>query len=211
MTRDYSIEQAEFLNHVRTKVAALFEASPVPAHNLDHAERVAENIIEIAKGEGYKDLFLAEITALVHDIGRVPHHHDSAKQKTSHHELSYVMLQEWMNQDSAFDILTDEEKKMILYAVRYHWNNGADDYPLAWLLRDADKLDMLGEYGLERSKEYAGYDEEKFQFDIRMKYDSVYWVHTATARKIMKQRKLVETVDAFYLDYLKQKIEPIVL
>ena len=211
MTKEYSISQAEILNHTRLKVEELFKKNPVAAHSYDHAERVSMHAVEIAKGEGSKSMFLAELAGLLHDIGRVREEYHSKKNKLTHHELSYIMLQEWFNQDKMFESLTKEEKLTLLYAVRYHWNNMADDYEVAWILRDADKIDMFGEIGLERAREFCGGDSEKFHRDIRLKYDAFYWVHTKTAKAIVKERKLIEKVDIFYKKLLKDAIEPVVL
>lgn len=210
MTKEYSIEQAQLVTHVRTKVAALFAEKPVPAHNFDHSERVAENIFLIAQGEGYEDLYLAELAGLLHDIGRVAHHYDPSKTYMGHHELSYVLLQEWFHKDNVFDVLTDDQKKQLLYSVRYHYNNAADEYELAYILRDADKIDMLGDIGIKRTHEFMN-TESEIEMDIRMKYDSFYWVKTDTAKRIIKERKLMEILDAFYMELLSKKIDPVAL
>jgi len=210
MTKHYSIEQAQLVNHVRTKVAALFDEFDAPAHGFDHAERVAAYAVRIAGTEGYKDIYLAEIAALVHDIGRTTEHNNPAQAHLGHHELSYIMLQKWFNSDDAFDVLDEEIKKKLLYSVRYHWNNAADEYELAWILRDADKLDMLGKKGIERTIEFAK-TEEDLQMDIRIKYDSIYWIKTKTAKQICKEKKLVEYIDDYYMEFLKQFIYPVVV
>lgn len=210
MTKEYSIEQAELVTHVRTKVAALFAEKPVPAHGFDHADRVAANCVRIAEVEGYADLYIAELVGLLHDIGRVQHHYDPSKTHLGHHELSYILLQEWFHKDNAFDVLTDDQKKQLLYSVRYHYNNAADDYELAYLLRDADKIDMLGDIGIKRTHEFMN-TESEIEMDIRMKYDSFYWVKTDTAKRIIKERKLMETLDEFYMDLLRKQIDPVAL
>lgn len=210
MSKDYTISQAEILNHTRIKVAELFDTYPVPAHSFDHAERVSMHARAIAKGEKSKNIFLAELVGLLHDIGRIPEKYNPKKRRMTHHELSYEMLQEWFNQDTVYDALTKEEKLALLYAVRYHWNNVADEYEIAWILRDADKIDMFGQIGVERAREHAE-DEKAFQMGMRLKYDALYWVHTKTAKAIIKERKLIEQIDEFYKEFLKDKIEPVVL
>lgn len=211
MTQTYSIEQAELITYVRSKVADLFAGKPVPAHNFDHAERVAENAIEIAKREGFKSIFLAELAALLHDVGRVPEFHDPTKKGIRHHELSYETLQVWFNQDERFSILSREDKIELLYAVRYHWNNAADEYELAWILRDADKIDMFGLQGIERAKEFSEGFKIDLQTDIRMKYDSLYWVRTDSAKQLIEERGLIQEQDAYYIEYLRSFIDPVVL
>ncbi|MBI2989632.1 MAG: HD domain-containing protein [Candidatus Magasanikbacteria bacterium] len=211
MKKDYSIVQAELVHSAREKVAKLFQDYPVKGHNLDHAERVAEHAVVIAEGEGYKDVYLCELAGLVHDIGRAIEHYKAEKRKLSHHEFSYELLRAWFNEDDRFKILGREQKIALLYTVRYHWNNAADDYELAWILRDADKLDLFGEIGIQRITEYRNGDKEKIQQDMRFEYDCLYWIRTETAKRIIEEQKLMEPVNTFYKTFLKEQIKPIVL
>jgi len=210
MTKQYSIQQAQIVTHVRTKVAALFDTYDAPAHGFDHAERVAAYAVRIAEAEGYKDIYLAELAGLLHDIGRTTEFHDPSQAHLGHHELSYLLLQKWFHADTEFDVLSDDEKRQLLYAIRYHWNNAADEYELAWILRDADKLDMLGEMGITRSREFVKNDAD-FEMDIRLKYDSIYWIKTQTAKQICKEEHLISYIDEYYMNFLKQRIDPVVL
>ena len=49
-------------------------------------------------------------------------------------------------------MLKKAEKLVVLYAVRYHWNDAADKYKEAIILRDADKLDIYGVKRIETDK-----------------------------------------------------------
>lgn len=211
MKKDYSIVQAELVNAGKEKVFELFEKYPVRGHNFDHAERVADYAVKIAEGEGFQEVYLCELAGFLHDIGRAAEHHTSDKRKLSHHELSYELLRSWFNEDKRFKALDKEEKRALLYAVRYHWNNAADDYELAWILRDADKLDLFGERGIQRITEYRGGDLDKIKQDLRFEYDCFYWIRTQTAKSIIKDENLMQSIDAFYKNFLKNQIKPVVL
>src|SRR3989338_4915450 len=206
----YTIEQAEFLHYTQEKLGKIYDTHPVPAHSYDHVARVARWAREIATGEKARSVFLCELAGWLHDIGHTRMQSGELGER-NHHELSYETLKELFYDDIRFVILTEAEKRELLYAVRYHWNNFADDYDTAWILRDADKLDLFGDIGVRRSLEFRGSDSKKLNLDMRLKYDSYYWIRTKTARTIVENEKLMKPVDEFYAEMLREKVEVITL
>jgi len=205
----YTEKQKELISHTRSKVRNLFKNYPVPAHGIDHIARVVGTTKLIAFKEK-ADVFLCEMSGWLHDIGRTLEGHTNLI--SDHAELSYELCRKWFREDKIFaEGLAKQQKITILYAVRYHWNNFADKYDVAWILRDADKIDTFGTKGVGRGVEFAGGDDKKLQFDIRLRYDNFYWLHTKTARKIVEQKGLIKQVDVFYKKLLKKKIRPIEL
>jgi len=204
----YSTEQKKLVKHIKTRVKNLFEEHPVKAHNFDHAERVRRWAVIIAKAEKV-NIFLSELSALLHDIGRVSEH--MLGNTKSHHELSYEWCQQWFREDREFDVLSKEEKLTILYALRYHWNDVADKYTVAWVLRDADKIDGFGKIGLNRTIECFGEDPKKLELDLRLRYHCLFELHTKTARKIVEKKKFFEPIHNYYNRFLKSKIKPVEL
>src|SRR3989338_5687636 len=178
----YTKQQLQLLNHARKKVQALFKKYPVPAHGFEHSKRVAENAEKIARAEHARSVFLCELAGWLHDIGRTTEHYTKGNKK-SHHELSYEMLREWLREDRAFDLLTKQEKLELLYAVRYHFNNFADKYDTAWILRDADKLDVFGKIGLKRTVEFYAGSDEKLNMGLRYAFEIAQVFRTKTAKK----------------------------
>ncbi len=204
----YSQEQKRLLTHVRAMVKKLFAEHPVKAHGFDHAERVANWAVMIAKAEG-ANIFLSEIAAWLHDIGRVREEFFGHKKR--HHELSYEMCQEWFREDNKFDFLSKAEKLQILYALRYHWNDEANDYVIAWVLRDADKLDGFGKKGLKRSLDFFGNDEQKIDLDLRLHYHALAHLRSSVAKKIIKEEKMLGPLQKYYRKLLQEKIERVEL
>ena len=203
-----AFQKKEILSFVEKKVSAVFRAHNVRAHDLAHTKRVRNWSVKIARAEK-ADIFLCELVAWLHDIGRT-------KEKSiligqTHHELSYQMCRHWFKKEPLFRLLTKRQKLEILYAVRYHWNDAADKYQIAWILRDADKLDTLGEVGVKRSVQYAHGNADWLKADLRFKYQTYYWLHAKTARKIVKDKKLMEPVDKFLVSFLKKGIKPVAL
>lgn len=204
----YNKKQQNLLKHTIAKVRALFANYPSPAHGIKHSEGVVAYIIEIAKKEKARAPYLCELAAWLHDIGRTRDEgHGIANRK--HHEFSYEILREWFRDDREFDKLTKAEKKELLYSVRYHWNNAANQYDTAWILRDADKLDGFGARGLKRIIENAGGDKETISTNFRLVYDCVYWLKTKTARDILKRDKMMLPLDKYYLRLLSSYVLPI--
>lgn len=205
----YTKQQQEIIKYTRAKVCDLFVDYPIPAHGIDHVARVAASAKLIATKEK-EDVFLSEMSGWLHDIGRTLEGHTNLI--SEHHELSYDLLRKWFAEDGFLrDNLTKQQKLIILYAVRYHWNDAADKYPVAWVLRDADKLDTFGAMGVKRACEFCVGDDKKLEFDLRGRYNNFYWLRTKTARKIVKDKKLLEKVEAFYVKILKKKIKPVEL
>lgn len=204
----YTNEQKKLVSHIRVKVKNLFAQYPVKAHNFDHAERVSRWAVRIAKSEK-ANMFLAELAGLLHDIGRVPEH-QPGNTKT-HYELSYEMCQGWFREDREFGILTKTEKTQILYALRYHYNDAADDYVIAWILRDADKLDGFGRIGLQRSIDYFEGDMNKIILDLRLRYHTLYNIRSCVAKKIIQEKKMFEPIERYYRKQLQDRIESVVL
>ncbi len=206
----YTPDQQAFLEYVTQKVKTLFEEFPAPGHDFVHASNVGGYAKEVATKENARNIFLSELAGILHDIGRAPEHHDK-NNKLRHHDLSYQMLRQWFREDSHFDFLTREEKLELLYSVKYHWNDAADDYDTAWILRDADKLDGLGCRGLERFEQYRAGDPAGIGLDCRLTYQFWYWIHSESARNIAREKKLIEEMDEYLRATLRKKIEPVEL
>ena len=115
-----------------------------------HTFNVCKNMIEITGelGSSDKDMMLAEVIALFHDIGRFPQY---AKYKTFRDRKSVnhgflgaqTLLEEKILQD-----LPDKEQELIIKAVRFHNAfsipkvEGEDSVFFIKLIKDADKLDI---------------------------------------------------------------------
>jgi uncharacterized protein len=128
------------LAHVEAWVRGILEANHRRAHGWLHTVRVRANIRRLARSEGV-DPFLAELAALLHDVGRTepgPETEHGARSA----DLAAPLLAELP--------LTEEERSATLHAIRWH-NSLRADTPLLCILRDADMLDGLGAMGLIRA------------------------------------------------------------
>ena len=203
----YTKSQQKLLRYTRNKVKVLFADFTMPAHDYTHAARVARWAVQIARSEK-ANVFLCEIVSLLHDIGRTT---EPKNPGVSHHELSYEMCREWFRDDRTFDAFSKQEKLLILYAIRFHWNDAADKYIEAVILRDADKLDAGGVIGLRRAIQHSGGDEKRLQLEFRIHYQLAYMIQTRLARKIAKDKKMLAPFDRAFWKFLKARIPPVSL
>ena len=209
----YTEQEQKILAYTITKVRDLFAKYPAPAHSFDHAQTVATFAREIAEAENAKSVFLCELAGYVHDIGRAAEYHDLGYTKIDgsrgHHELSYKMLRDWCKESSVLAELTPAQKNELLYAVRNHWNNFADKYDTAWILRDADKLDCFGERGLARNLEHSHGDDNRLNQILRNDFECYFWLRTDTAKTMVVKNKMLDPILDYYETYLKQRIQDV--
>jgi HD superfamily phosphodiesterase len=103
-----------------------------------HTDRVRRTILTLARVEGV-DPVLAELAALLHDVGRTEPGPESEHGARSAAETLVADLP-----------LSDAEVKPVVHAIRWH-NSGRADTQLLRVLRDADMLDGLGAIGIVRA------------------------------------------------------------
>jgi len=179
---------------VEAWVRERLEVSGTVAHGWLHTDRVRRNILALARAEGV-DPVLAELAALLHDVGRTqpgPEEEHGARSAA----LAVPLL-------SGLP-LTDDQRAAVLHAVRWH-NSARGDTKLLLVLRDADMLDGLGAIGLMRafmSKAHllpydaeAPFDLDRAQWppiytsdQIRLQSQFYDWLNTETARRIAQDR-----------------------
>lgn len=203
----YTKMQKEIVKYTKEKVRRLFQQNPVLAHGFDHVQKVRDYTVKIAKAEGI-NIFLSEMVAWLHDIGRT-------KQKGldfahTHQEVSYQICRRWFKTDDFLKNIPSAEKKIIFYAVRYHWNDAADKYKVAIVLRDADKLDTLGRRGVERTKMLLKeMGEDRIIDALRVVFAHYFWLRTPVAKRIARDKNLFGPVTVLYRHLLRKKISTV--
>jgi uncharacterized protein len=135
-----SEQRQTVLDVVEAWVREILEQRDSRAHGWLHTDRVRRNIQPLARAEGV-NLLLAELAALLHDVGRT-----QSGPEGEHGVRSAAMAEPLL----ARLALTHEEREAVLHAIRWH-NSGRDDTPLLCILRDADMLDGLGAMGILRA------------------------------------------------------------
>jgi uncharacterized protein len=128
------------LDTVEGWVHARLDQGQSTAHGWLHTDRVRCHILVLARGEGV-DPFLAELAALLHDVGR-----SQPGPEEEHGARSAAMAGPFLTSLP----LNEEERDAVLYAVHWH-NSSRADSPLLCILRDADMLDGLGAVGIIRA------------------------------------------------------------
>jgi HD superfamily phosphodiesterase len=182
------------LDTVEGWVRARLEAQPNTAHGWLHTDRVRRHILLLAEAEGI-DPFLAELAALLHDVGRT-----QPGPEAEHGVRSAAMARPLL----AGLPLSDGEREAVLHAVRWH-NSSRADSPLLCVLRDADMLDGLGAVGIIRAfmsrSHLPPYDPLAPFEDNRGRWPAIYssdqlmgqmawygWLNTKSARELAADR-----------------------
>jgi uncharacterized protein len=128
------------LDAVEGWVRAKLDAGHEAAHGWLHTYRVRRHILILAPAEGV-DPFLAELAALLHDVGRT-----TPGPEEEHGARSAALAEPLL----ASLAMSAEDQEAVLHAVRWH-NSGRADSRLLCILRDADMLDGLGVMGIIRA------------------------------------------------------------
>jgi uncharacterized protein len=179
---------------VEAWVRERMDADGAIAHGWLHTDRVRRNALALAEAEDV-DLLLAELAALLHDVGRTqpgPESEHGARSAALAGPLLAVLP------------LTSDERQAVLDAVRWH-NSARTDTRLLLVLRDADMLDGLGAVGIMRAFMSKGhlipYDPDapfdrdhachppvytSDQIWLQLKFYG--WLNTDTARQMARQR-----------------------
>jgi HD superfamily phosphohydrolase YqeK len=151
MTRDDLIF---FNNWFSGYMKSFYSSNVVDQKNISlkeqHTFDVCKNIIEIAKDLNLsdKDMMLAEVIALFHDIGRFPQY---AKYKTFRDRKSVnhgFLGAQTLIEEKILQNLPDKEQELIIKAVRFHnaflipETENQNIVFFIKLIKDADKLDI---------------------------------------------------------------------
>jgi uncharacterized protein len=133
-------ERLALLREVEAWARQKLETGDHRTHGWFHTDRVRRTILILARAEGV-DGVLAELAALLHDVGR------TEPGPENEHGARSAALAETLLADLP---LTDTEVKAVLHAIRWH-NSGRTDTQILRVLRDADMLDGLGAIGIARA------------------------------------------------------------
>jgi putative nucleotidyltransferase with HDIG domain len=112
------------------------------AHDFQHIHRVRNWALIIAKEEGFKDLEVVEISALMHDIGL-----SQSGNRNMHGKVGAEMASKFLVEN---DLLSQDKIDEICNAIRYHNKNREGEGGLLKILRDADMIDLFGAVGIMR-------------------------------------------------------------
>jgi uncharacterized protein len=182
------------VGQVEAWVRGMLDSDGKPAHGWLHTDRVRCSVLILARSEGV-DPALAELAALLHDVGRT-----QPGPEDEHGARSAAMAEPLL----ADLPLAASEREAVLHAIRWH-NSKRRDTLLLCILRDADMLDGLGAIGIMRAFMSKGhfppYDPEVVFAGGSAPWPAVYasdqvlgqmkfydWLNTETARRMAKDR-----------------------
>jgi putative nucleotidyltransferase with HDIG domain len=128
----------------------------VVAHDFKHVDRVRHWALRIAEEEGFKDLEIVEIVALLHDIGLS--YVDEEKERDKHGQVGAEIASRFLKENLD---LTEDQIEQIASAIRHHCSppslvtdllkDMGEKGRLIGIIRDADIMDAIGAVGLMRA------------------------------------------------------------
>lgn len=146
---EISNSQAQIVKILRKEMKQQFYGEST-GHDWHHIERVWKMARRITRGENKPaDLFLIEISALVHDVGDWKFHEEGAAERMIREILAQYNIEERII-TAAIDIVD---------RISFKGAGVADDMPSyeGQIVQDADRLDALGAIGIARTFSYGGY------------------------------------------------------
>ncbi|UCB43116.1 MAG: HD domain-containing protein [Dehalococcoidales bacterium] len=144
------------------------------AHDFKHVDRVRQWALLIAEEEGFEDLEIVEVAALLHDIGSASV--DEKRERDKHGQVGAEIAAKFLKENYN---LTQEQIEQITSAIRHHCSPPSlvadllrtigEKGRLLAIIRDADTMDAIGAVGLMRAFTSKAakleYDPENFKGD----------------------------------------------
>ena len=173
------------------KEARKFFVGASGCHDFSHVDRVRNLALHIGKKEK-ADLFVLELAALLHDIGRKEEM--ESRGKFCHAEkgadLSAKILKKY-----DFD---EKQKENIVHCVKTHRyrNSNPPETLEAKILFDADKLDAIGAVGVARDFLFAGNAKLRFYTGHEKKLNGEYkkYVYSEEDTAILEYHKKLKFI-----------------
>ena len=172
-------------------------------HGLGHVKRVVKYCLLVAKKEKIraKDVFLVEIAAWLHDIGRVGEEKNIYFNQSNHAEKSYRQARNILKKYQRF--IGREDVIKILQAVREHSRAILDhkDNVVAKCLQDGDRGSSLNSIGIFSMLDYRQVieieNEIKTIVEARAKLD---WLFNEIKKRNKEKEaiKYLEDLRGFY-------------
>lgn len=143
-----NMNKLEFLKNTEEFVKERMGNKDIDIHGYRHVERVRKWAQIVGEKEGVDNLFLLDVAALLHDIGRsIEKELDENGSEIGHYKAGEKIAREYLSRNK--ELFSEKEIKKILFIIRNHGEGEGDI--LLKVVQDADRLDLLGAVGLARS------------------------------------------------------------
>jgi len=134
------MNKKQILKKIENYVIKIMKTVKEESHGFRHVDRVRKWALKIAKKEGNMDLFLIEIAALLHDIGR------AKADRRNHCKVGAKMTEDYLCNLKYFK---NKEIDLICNAVREHGSGGKSKF--SKIIQDADCMDLWGAISVGRA------------------------------------------------------------
>lgn len=183
------------------------------SHDFEHILRVRNTARHIGKSMN-ADIFVIEVAALLHDIGRIEEF--KSKGAVCHAKIGFEISKKIL---SDFQI-EEDRKNNILHCIRTHRSRG-ENIPKtleAKIIYDADKLDKIGAIGIGRAFQFAGEihaklhnpDVDIYNTKAYTKDDTPYREFMITLKHVKEKmltddgRKMAESRHSFMVEFFER-------
>jgi putative nucleotidyltransferase with HDIG domain len=112
-------------------------------HSYSHVSRVRNRAVKIAQEEGFEDLEMVEIAALMHDIGLA-----YVEDRKFHGEKGAEIAGKYLRENK---LLPEDKVVRVTLAIEHHSGRNIPGDPLLDILQDADCLEAFGAIGIMRA------------------------------------------------------------
>jgi putative nucleotidyltransferase with HDIG domain len=115
-------------------------------HDFLHSDRVRNWALRIAQSEGFTDLEIVEMAALLHDIG-TSQASKTPTERRRHGEIGAEIAEKFLAENN---LLPPEKIAEVCNAIKFHNKNRVGEGRLLDIIRDADMMDLFGAVGVMR-------------------------------------------------------------
>lgn len=153
----------EILKKIEKDTKEAMNNPDIMPHDWSHVDRVRKWALRIGHEEGSTDLFILEVTALLHDIGYTI---TNKENNMDHYKAGRIKAREYLKDMNYFH---NNDIEKICTSIYEHGRGGPSE--LTKILQDADRMDLLGAIGIMRTikhfPELPDYiDRRSFKFKI---------------------------------------------
>lgn len=190
----------ELISNILKKVEIRL-AGDSSGHGIDHTLRVLKNSLEIGRGTEDVDMFLLEVSAILHDVADHKFGYSDEDRKNI---ITEILLEERL--DSVFI----EKVVAIVNNISFSKGNIPDSLE-GKIVQDGDRIDALGALGIARTFAYGGSKNRTFEDSVQHFYDKLLnlknTMNTPQGKKLAIERtKIMEEFLNCYSSETSKKV-----
>lgn len=170
------MNENEIIKKVESYVEETMKQLNNDAHGFSHVDRVRKWALKIGRKEGGVNLFLLEIAALLHDIGRV-----DENETIDHYKAGEKLARKFLN---SLNYFSEEYIDLICRGVYLHGKGSEEKF--VQILKDADILDLLGAVAITRA--FSHYHDKPHYYNSKDNFKFKQWSKDKIIQEVKKRQ-----------------------